>query len=1053
MKKTLFLFLFSFVIFKSMAQELNLLGSFPLDNPLSYQFVRAIAQDQHGFMWFGSQEGLHRFDGHNFVSYHHDASNPTSLGSDVISRLLVDRKNQLWVATRGGGLNLFDEKTNSFKLFTTNSVSAKLSHDNVNEILQDSQGKIWVGTEKGLNILNKVEGKWQNKVILQELGNEKSLSNNMIHALLETKQGTIWVGTNGGGISVFDLQGQFIKTIKYDNHQAIAKDGKLINSLFQDKQGYIWIGTVERGLIRFQPKLAAFKQYKFEPNNAFSPPSNTIGAIEQDSSGRLWIATDKGLLIYNPIDDNFWRFNHSVTNPFSLKSDYILTFFEDKEQMIWIGTFAGVDRWNPKMTTFNQYNAQKHPSLKSNNISAFAQSTEHIVYFSTYNGGLYQLDTRTNKIDALAISEKFANYRIMSLLSDKQTLWVGTRSSGLFNVDLNEKSIVRFQHQAKNPQSISANSITDILKDHQGTIWVSTYHNGLNRLNDDGSFTRYVATSPASNKGPSTNHVLQIIEDKQGVIWLAAYGGGINRFDPLTETFMHIQHVDGDITSLSSDLAWVLYLDSHENLWVGTQAAGINILKKQEIDSQSFTFEHLNSKDGMKSQTAYGINEDKQGNIWFSSNKGISQYSPKAKRFKHYDTSHGLRDLEYNHGVVFASFDKTLYFGSAKGFISIHPDSVSEQSKAPVVKLTNIYNLNQAMVFENGLNTLKELTLDYKDQLISFEYVGLNYSSPESTRYRYRLLGSESEWIDAGKQRRATYTNLPQGTYTLQIIAGNSDNVWSDPYELTIVMHPAPWKTWWAYMIYVAIIALALLSYSRFLNRKLAIEQLQKLDLKKQVEEKTQKYLAKNTELELVNKKLEQAATIDKVTGIKSRRYLDIYIEQASQLMNQIHQNLLPVQRNILPRLYILMININDINTVSNSQLVNFTDLLLYTRNHDDLLIRWSDDTFAIIGYEKENNAAELSTRLVNRFNSVFDQTISLNIAYSFYPFNREQPVDISWDQMSVLIEKGLRLINQYPEYSWIGLYEPKEQPFEFIDILQVHTLDALKDKVVLKVG
>jgi ligand-binding sensor domain-containing protein/GGDEF domain-containing protein len=1045
-------FLFVF-LFKPHAQELNLLSSFPLDNPLSYQYIRAIAQDHQGFMWFGSQEGLHRFDGHQFVSYHHDASVPNSLGSDVISRLLVDEINNLWVATRGGGLSLFNESRNDFQHFTTKSTVAPIIDDNVNEILQDSDGKIWIGTKSGLTILSQVDGAWQSRQIQQQLGNPDSLTNNMVNALLLTENDTIWVGTNGGGISAFDLAGNFIRQVSFNKNEKVFEASKLVNSLFQDHQGYVWIGTVENGLVKYHPNTHQTVHYKYDSSDLHSITSDNVGFIYQDSASKIWIATDKGLLIYNHSKDNFWRYHHSVANPFSLKSDYVLSFFEDNNQMLWIGTFAGVDRWNRYMTTFNQYSAQTHPNLVSNNISGFAQSDEGSVYVSTYSDGIYQLMLESNEMLPLEINNQIKELRVMSLLADGDELWVGTRSSGLYKINLKTNTVRKFQHDSKDATSISANSITDILKDSKGNTWVSTYHNGFNRLNDDGTFTRYTVRSPIDNTGPSISHILQMIEDEQGAIWLAAYGGGLNRFDPNTEKFVHIHHDPKNNTSISSELAWVLFLDSKDNLWVGTQSAGLNVLSKESRDSGEYIFQHLDVKNGMKSRTAYGISEDSEGNIWFSSNKGISRYSEVTKRFKHFDSSHGLRDLEYNHGVIFTAQDKTLYFGSAKGFVSINPDLVTKPRQPPVVRLTNIFNLNEPMLFKQPLADIKELTLNYKDQIISFEYVGLNYSSPDSTRYKYRLLGSEDEWIDAGKQRRATYTNLPQGTYTLQIIAGNSDDIWSEPYQITIIMTPAPWRTWWAYMIYVVFIAIALLSYSRFLNRKLIIEQQQKEDLKRQVEEKTQKYSAKNSELEFANKKLELAATTDKVTGIKSRRYLDIYIEQASQLMNQIHQNLLPVQRNILPRLYILMININDIDKVNNSQLVNFTDLLLYSRNNDDLLIRWSNDTFAIIGYEKENNVAELCTRLVNRLDSVFEASTIVKLAYSFYPFNREQPVDISWDQMSVLIEKGLQLIGQNPNYSWIGLYEPKEQPFEFIDMLQIKDLAGLQQRITLKVG
>ena len=330
----------------------------------------------------------------------------------------------------------------------------------------------------------------------------------------------------------------------------------------------------------------------------------------------------------------------------------------------------------------------------------------------------------------------------------------------------------------------------------------------------------------------------------------------------------------------------------------------------------------------------------------------------------------------------------------------------------------------------------------------------MNYSNPQSTRYKYRLLGFDQAWIDAGKSQRATYTNLPAGSYQLQIIAGNSDEVWSDPgLSLDIVVKPAPWNTWWAYILYTLAIALLLLIYSRFLNRKLVIEQQQKIYLEQQVQEKTEKFKSKNLELAHANKQLEKAAIVDKVTGVKSRRYLDIYIEQTSQLMNQMYQNLLPVQRDMLPRLYILMVQVSDSPAVSNSQLINLTDLLLYTRNNDDLVIRWSEDTFAIIGYEKDNNASELASRLSGRFTGVLGNEIAINMAYAFYPFSRENPLDLNWDQISVLIEQALGFANDDQQLSWLGLCGPKSPSFEYLTMMQQKNLACLKEHVDVKSG
>jgi len=1041
------------VFFTSNAQELNLLKSFGVDNPMSYQFVRTIAQDKSGFMWFGSQVGLHRYDGYQFLSFHHDASNSNSLSSEIISRILVDSSQQVWVATRGGGINIFRESSQDFRHITTKTPDITLSDDNVNAILEDSSGNIWVGTENGLNIIIRSGDEWQVLKLKQELGNPNSLAHNSVKAMEQVSGNLIWVGTNGGGISVFDLKGNFIKSIKDVEKNVKSATNKLINALFQDNQNNTWIGTVESGLMRYQPSNDRFYYYKFDKNDLTSIASNTIEAIYQDSNDRLWVATDKGLLIYNDKEDNFKRFNHSSNNPNSLSNDFILTFFEDKNQMMWIGTFSGVNRWDPNMTTFSQYNDQRYPDISNGLITSFTQKDTNHILFSTYSGGIYQLSLDSNDISSLSFNKHFKDLRVMKLYVENNNLWVGTRSSGLYKVNLNTNEIVTYKHDSQNKQSISANSVTDIIKDSRGVMWVSTFHQGLNKLNKDNSFTRYTSIEPLTTDKPSSNHILQILEDKQGYLWLATYGGGLNRFNTSSEIFTHIKHDDKIHDSLSSDLTWILFQDEEENMWAGTQTDGFNILTKENLYKENYSFGHLNIIDGMKSQAVYGINQDSTGNIWFSSNQGISRYSPQHNHFKHFDTSHGLVDLEYNHGAVFKGEDNTLYFGSAKGFVSVNPDNISDSKKAPEVRLTNIFKLNEAMKFEQSLSTLTSLLLEYSDQLISFEYVGLNYADPESTRYKYRLLGFDQEWIDAGKSRRATYTNLPAGSYQLQVIAGNNDNIWSEPgLSLDIVVKSAPWNTWWAYVLYAALIALLLLTYSRFLNRKLLIEQQQKANLKQQVRDKTQEFHLKNVELEQANQQLEDAATVDKVTGVKSRRYLDIYIEQASQLMSQIHDNILPVQRSLLPRLYLVMIKLDNIKQVTNSQLVNLTDLLLYSRNNEDLVIRWADDTFVIIGYEKDDNTRELVTRLTDRFAQVLGHNIKADMSYSFYPFNYEQPMALSWDQVSVITEHALKIARDN-NMNWLGLYSPKVQPFNYLDVIQQDDVGELSQLVKIKQG
>lgn len=1013
-----------------------------------------IAQDKDGFMWFGGQEGLHRFDGHQLLSFYNKAGDPKSLSSNVISRVIIDSKQRLWIGTRGGGLNLYEPESKTFKHLTTKTQNAKITNDGINTLFEDSEGKIWIGTENGLNILSIGEGHWNVAKIQHSLGDKVGLSHNTIYSIIETDRNEIWVGTNGGGISVFDLAGRFKRIIKYAPTNTENYANKFVNALFKDKQGNIWVGTVDNGLLRYNMAEKTFVHFTFDVADKHSISSNTIHNIYQDFANDIWIATDNGLTIFDFETKSFDRFNYAASNPYSVSSNFIMNFFEDSNGLMWIGTNNGLNRWDPTMTTFRQYTAREHPALDRPNITNFSQASAESIFFSAYNGRIYQLLVNTDQVIELDLNGFFENLRIMTLFYDDGSLWIGTRSSGLYQVNLSTKSIKSFTHDELNLSTISANSITGIIKGRDGVLWISTFHQGLNRLNADGSFTRFIYDKNNPHVGPNNNSILHLLEDEQGIIWLATYGGGLSRLDPKTQKFKHIINDESDPESLSSDLSWYLLLDKDKNLWISTQAAGLNILSYENRIQQNYKFKRIDTNDGMKSQTVYSLIQDNYDDIWLSSNQGISRYSLASKTFKHFDLSHGLVDLDYNHGAIFKGQNNVIYFGAGKGVSSIQPDNNQNKILPPQVRLTNVFKLNEPLVFSTAITDLKSLELNYNDQLVSFEYVGLNYAYPESTKYKYRLLGFDQEWIDAGKSRRATYTNLPAGNFQLQIIAGNSDDVWSEPgLSLDVVVKPAPWNTWWAYIFYALLVAISLLFYSRLLNRKLVIEQQQKLYLEQQVQEKTEKFKSKNIELAQANKQLEKAAITDKVTGVKSRRYLDIYIEQTSQLMQQMHKNLLPVQRELMPRLYILMVQVESKTEISNSQLINLTDLLLYTRNSDDLVIRWSHDTFAVIGYEKGNNANELAARLSTRLKTALDEASSIHMAYSFFPFSRENLFDLTWDQISVLLEQALNHARENTQLSWLGLCAPKGETFDYLALMKNHSLEHLKSQVVIKSG
>ena len=1028
------------------AIQLNAFKTFSVDNPLSYQWIPVIKQDQHGFIWFGSLTGLHRYDGHQIINYYHQDSNANSVASGGVTNLLFDKNGQLWVGTEGGGLSIFDPDSQNFTNINSVSAPHKISDDLILSLLEDSRGNIWVGTKKGIDLFIRDGEKMTVKPI--QISNSTDIELN-VEDLAETQNRTIWAATNSG-IAVFGLDGHYIRTISPGNNTS-ETNTNIIRAIKQRKNGMIWIGTAG-GLFKYNPQDFSYRHYTQNEQDDSAIPSNTINKIFEDSQNNLWIGTDKGLGVYDNTQDKFAHYKHNANDKSTLANDIVSDFFEDNKGMIWIGTFGGANIWDPNVTSFERYTPINQPHLIDSHISGFTHSSGQQVYISGYGGGIYRLDKSTNIIHRVDLDNYFKDKAITAILAEQNILWIGTRGHGIYKVEFPNKTITSYRHDANNPNTLAGDAISSIIRDHRGRIWISSFGAGISRINHDSSITRFVQSESDITKGPSSNDVIQLLLDNEGYIWVTNFGSGISRLDLESEIFTHIQHDETDVKTLSSNFALASFKDEKGDLWVGTQDAGMNILSLENQRQENWQFEHLNIIDGMKHSTIFGITEDANQNIWFISSQGISRYSPLTLKFSHFGPSNGLVDNQFNLGAVYRDSNKRLYFGSTKGFNAINPEEIALNTEPPKTHLTNILRLNEPMKFDQQLSNINELTFEYSDRLISFEYVGLNYADPDATSYRYRLHDFDQEWIDAGKLKRATYTNLPSGRYTFEVVASVDEQNWtSNGRKLTITIEPAPWQTWWAYLLYATAIALGLLGYSKFVNRKLQAEQQQKIDLKQQVEEQTKEFQLKNVELENANKQLENAATTDKLTGVRSRRYLDIYIEQATRLMSQIHVNLLPVQRNILPRLYFLMVRISDVEKINKSQLVNLTDLLLYTRNDDDLVIRWSEDTFGVIGYEKDDNARELASRLVSRCKQIFDENVSVDMAYCFYPFNFEQPMALSWDQVSVLTEFALNRVRDEQQLDWLGLYAPIEQPFDYLEALKLKNLDDLAQYVKIR--
>jgi PAS domain S-box-containing protein len=390
----------------------------------------------------------------------------------------------------------------------------------------------------------------------------------------------------------------------------------------------------------------------------------------------------------------------------------------------------------------------------------------------------------------------------MSLLVDREgNLWVGTRSSGLSFLEKGKQDFVQFLHDPDDANSLGANGVTDILEDSKNNIWVGTYTAGLNRLDPStGKIDRF-RNSVHSSMSLSDNRIMALFEDSDEVLWIGTHGGGLNRFTS-SSNFQRFQHNSRNPDSISGNNIYAINEDESGNLWIGTQNSGLNRWGLEDRRNTVNNFER-NARNFIDT-TVNGLVIDTKGSVWVSSNKGLTQVDINTSRLKRYDTSHGL-DAEFNHSAVLAASNGELYFGGMNGFNVFDPSTIGKNTHPPKVVITSVAKFNQQV---NNLHTVLTdgLDLNYKDYLIEFRFAGLDYTSPEKTRYKYKLTGLEDTWVEAGDRRYASYTNLAPGNYTFQVIAANNDGAWShEAATIDIQMTPAPWLTWYAYLAYLGI--------------------------------------------------------------------------------------------------------------------------------------------------------------------------------------------------------------------------------------------------------
>ncbi|HET53813.1 MAG TPA: hypothetical protein ENN33_01190 [Ignavibacteria bacterium] len=800
---------------------------------LSQATIHCILQDSKGFLWFGTEDGLNKYDGYNFTIFRHNERDSNSISDNFIWTLCEDKNQNLWIGTSNGGLNKYDREKEIFVRYKHNPDDPlSISQDDVRRIFEDSRGNLWIGTNNGgLNLFNHSDESFIK--YKYSFADENTIGNNSIRDIIEDDDGILWIGTNGGGLNKFNTaSGKFTRfTVSPAKFNSISSN--FIWSLYKDKEGIIWIGTYGRGLSKLDLSTMLFDSFSFEPNKENRLINNNVTSIYEDQQGLLWIGTEGGLSIFDSKENNFYNIAYNPQKLTGLSSNIIRFVTEDRAGLIWIGTVGGgINKYNPFRKRFihHQHNPSVPFSLSSNMIRAVFEDSDEILWVGTLGGGLNRLDRNSSNFIHYRNDDNtkgsISNNSISAIYEDSENaLWFGTWGGGLNRLSARNKNKVDefqyFTYNSNNRYSIPSDTIQAIYEDSFGNLWVGT-EIGLCVYNkEENKFIRFkhdpqVANSISDNRIQSNS----IYEDKANNLWIGTWNGlnrisnnrKINSKNSNEIKFTTYKNDINLLNSISDNRVISIYEDpaSTKNkiiLWIGTVSGGLNKLvvsRNLEKNTEEIEVTHFTERNGLPNNAIYAILGDESGNIWLSTNNGLSKFNPSENTFRNYNESDGLQSDQFYWGAAFKSNSGKMYFGGINGLTAFFPSDLIDNQHIPEVYITDFQLFNKPVpISENSplqksILETESIKLSYDSYVMTFEFVALDYAIPEKNQYMYMLEGYDKNWIPSGNRRFVTYSSIGAGEYTFKVKGSNNDGIWNEQgISIDITVLPPFWANFW----------------------------------------------------------------------------------------------------------------------------------------------------------------------------------------------------------------------------------------------------------------
>ncbi|MFO7447119.1 MAG: two-component regulator propeller domain-containing protein [Ignavibacteriaceae bacterium] len=773
---------------------------FTSEDGLSLNSVTQILQDRTGFLWFGTYNGLNRYDGYDYKIFLPDPKNPNSISNHSISALCEDKEGYIWVGTLDG-LNRYDWKTEEFRIYRNDPNDLRsISSSGVYSVYEDRDGNIWIGTVNGLNKYNRDK---DNFTIIKKVTDQiNSDFLNSVITIEEDHNGILWLGT-WNGLTCMEKNGNIVGQFFNEPYDSKTFDYREISVIYEDKENDVWVGTNGKGLRKYDRKTGQFMEYKSIAENPATISNDYITTIYQDKSGILWIGTKKGFNKYEPDSDSFTRIIYEPLKPLSIINDGILSIYEDNTGFIWVGTSGGVSRFYQSGNKFRYiYEDKKNPnSLASNNIYSIFVDSDDNIWAATFNGfDEIKPDGRIihHKNNPANPNSLRNNYTISAYRDKQGYVWIGTHSHGLnrYNPATGEYKLYNFV--LNDSECISNNGILSACEDNEGNLWFGTWW-GLNKFDSKtNKFTWY--HSEEGNPNTIRNNLIwDVIKDSEGMIWIGTDGGGASRIDPKTNLITNfISDSSENLASLKGPRVFDIYETSDGILWFGT-TDGLSFYDRVTGRTATYTVD-----DGLPGIIAASLIEDNNGFLWVGTDKGLCKFDKRTNSFTNFSKRQGLTELEFTNNVSGKLKNGTLYFGVKNGIMYFHPDSVKEEIyNAPIIFTDlKIYNqsvpISQDGFLHKSITGSNSINIPGGISVITIEFALLNYSDVQRNRFKYKLEGFDKEWNDIGSRNSATYTNLPPGKYTFIVKASDNNTKRSEKTaSLQIRIIPEYYQTWW----------------------------------------------------------------------------------------------------------------------------------------------------------------------------------------------------------------------------------------------------------------